>query len=172
MIRGRSKLHPRRIEDHDAYASGTFMGWPSYLGPYSRALSALLLSEVSESARADVLIEGTSESIRVDASNSSIAEILAALGVTVDLRYSTSPDLDREITGSFQGPLWHVLARLLEGYDYVVTSSASGSLQVLFVSRRTSNARSIAPRAPRSISDVRGPNYRIPRALETRRGQY
>ena len=148
-------------------------------------LSALHLSGVSEPARSEVRIEGTSEAVRVEARNSNIAEILAALGATIDLRYATSPGLEREITGTFEGPLWRVVARLLEGYDYVVRGSAPGSFEVVFFSGRVRNGKKVAPvparesaavvaqqRLPRSVAELRGTDYyMVPRALERRRRQ-
>jgi hypothetical protein len=142
---------------------------PRFLaGPVVAILSGVLLACVSQSARSEVWVEGTSESVRVEARNSSIDEILAALGATVDLRFSTSPELDRVVTGSFQGPLWQVLARLLEGYDYVVTASPSGSLRVLFVSRRTRNAKGSPPSARDAASAMVPP--RLPDSIRRLRG--
>lgn len=99
-------------------------------------------------AHAEVRIEGVIEALQIEARDSTVSEILAALGTSYDLKYRDLPKVDRPVTGTFRGSLLQVLSRLLERYDYVVKRSAAGPIEILYVaSRLPARQNSAAPTA-------------------------
>lgn len=122
-------------------------------------LAATFLLLWQPHARAEVVMTGTPEAVRLEANQASLREILAALENSYGVRYRASIDLDRPITGTFSGSLARVIAHLLDGYDYVVKVS-SGSVEItLLQSRGTEPVRvatgDAAPRRRTSISRLR-----------------
>jgi hypothetical protein len=71
------------------------------------------------SVRAEVRVQGPLEDVRLEATNATATEILAALSERFELRVQGTI-ANRLITGAYEGPLRHVLARILVGYDYVI----------------------------------------------------
>ncbi len=70
--------------------------------------------------------------VRVEARDATVAEILAALGKHFALHYRGTPG-NAAVTATFEGPLRHVVARVLGGYNYVIKSRDDG-LDVLVLS--------------------------------------
>src|ERR1700757_3286659 len=92
-----------------------FSGW------HARAVVALAVVIVTASpVHAEVRVNGDAGAVQVDAAQSNVAEVLAALESTFRLRVNTSVLLDRAVSGTFTGSLAQVLPRLLEGYDYFI----------------------------------------------------
>jgi hypothetical protein len=69
-------------------------------------------------------VEGQVDALRIEASQSSVDEVLSALATALNLRYRAATKLDRPISGIYQGPLQRVLVRILEGYDFIVKNSS------------------------------------------------
>jgi hypothetical protein len=78
-----------------------------------------------------VKVAGTAEKLKIEVSNAAVDTALAALRSAVDFKCSCPPPLDRRVTGVYQGNIGRVLSRLLEGYDYVIKTSASGIVEVI-----------------------------------------
>jgi hypothetical protein len=93
--------------------------------PWLLAFASLLIAEPSL-AFDGVKVAGTAEKLRIEVSNATVDNALAALRSAVDFKCSCSPPLDRRVTGVYQGNIGRVLSRLLEGYDYVIKTSPSG----------------------------------------------
>jgi hypothetical protein len=99
-------------------------------------------------ARADVRVGGDIAAVRVDANQAQISEVMSALRAPFNVRYRTSIPLDGVINGSFTGSLGSVLARLLEGFNYVVKTERD-TIEVVIVGRKGERAIPIAqPPAP------------------------
>jgi len=88
---------------------------PSVL-PFAGVLLAALHSNC---ALAEVSVKGEVRDVRVEARDATVAEILAALGERFALRYRGAPGTGG-ITGTFEGPLRQIVARVLAGYNYVI----------------------------------------------------
>jgi hypothetical protein len=86
-------------------------------------LAACLVLLAAAPARAEILLDGTPASIRLEVTRATVGEVLAVFGERYGVRYRAAILLDRPITGSYSGPLVRVLARVLEGYDYVTRVS-------------------------------------------------
>ena len=81
---------------------------------------AALVQAITQPVRAEVRISGQMDALKVEAREASVEEVLAALRASVNLQYRTSDALNRVMTGTYNGSLQRVVARLLEGRNYVM----------------------------------------------------
>jgi hypothetical protein len=89
-------------------------------------------------AAAEIRVSGAPEAVRIEAREASLEEVFRALVAKFELHYHAKVPLDRPVNGVFTGSLSRVMARLLEGYDYVVKRSADGTqVMILGVSAKT-----------------------------------
>jgi hypothetical protein len=95
-------------------------------------LSAVFLQALSLSAHADVQVSGEGNAIRLEASDASLEEVLAALSTHCDLQFRYPEKLGRSVSGTFTGSLAQLLTRLLQGYNFVAETSASGTRVVVY----------------------------------------
>jgi hypothetical protein len=83
-------------------------------------------------ARAGVLVEGTPAAVRVTADQAAIAEVLTAVAGNFNARYRSAIALDAPAGPAYAGSLAHVIARLLDGYNYVVKRDGQATEIVVF----------------------------------------
>ena len=95
--------------------------------------TALVVTPTSLFAGAQV--QGSSEAVRIETQNTSIEEVLAALGDAFDLRYRSSTKLAKQLSGTYQGSLQRVVARVLEGYDFILRSD-KGKIEITVLGTR------------------------------------
>jgi hypothetical protein len=102
--------------------------------------SAVLVAGVASprGALAQTTITGAEDDLTVEARDSSVQEVLAALGARFGLRYRNITALDRRIDGIYEGSLHQVVARLLDGSSYVM-STGGGQIEVIVVSAAKRN---------------------------------
>jgi hypothetical protein len=62
----------------------------------------------------------------VEAQNASVKEILIALADAFEVQFKSSSNLDKRLTGTYEGTLQQAVSRILKGYDFVVKSGAAG----------------------------------------------
>ena len=93
-------------------------------------LALMLLA--AEPAGAATEIEGSPSDVNLRVRNAPIRDVLAALAARFKLTYRAPPDLTSELSGRYSGPLNQVLARILDGVDYVVEASDDGIKLVIF----------------------------------------
>jgi hypothetical protein len=89
-------------------------------------------------ARSDIV--GQADALEVQAENASIGEILDALSAKFTLSYKLPPNLPRSMTGDYSGTLNQVLARILDGNDYVVENSEDGIKVIVLGASAASNS--------------------------------
>ena len=144
-------------------------------------LSAVILQALPVCAYADVRVSGEAEALKIEASNASLEEVLAALGRSCGLQYRYPADFSHSVSGTFAGSLRQVLSRLLQGTNFVVESSASGTKVVIY-DLHSAPGGSInlvrpapvvtAPRPPAAWSPIPGqsgfPPPRVPDARSAR----
>jgi hypothetical protein len=104
----------------------------------------LLLAVTSTTAHAQVRVEGTIAAMRVDASRTSLVDVLSAVGTALNIHCRSSIPLQAEINGTYAGPFRQVIARLLAGYDYVLKSDRD-AIEVLVTGRSGERAVVAAP---------------------------
>ena len=81
-------------------------------------------------AHAEIILEGPANALQIEMHDTSVQEVLLVLGANYGLRFSSAAPLDRSVSGSFNGSLPRLVARLLDRYNYVV-KSANGTLEVV-----------------------------------------
>jgi hypothetical protein len=90
------------------------------IGPISFSIIGLLLAVLqSHPVCAQIRVQGSTENIRLEAHDATVEEILAVLRARFDLRYRDAA-LNRRVTATYEGSLRKILARVLDGYDYVI----------------------------------------------------
>lgn len=69
-------------------------------------------------------IEGDATALHVEVQQTAIADVLSALN-KFNVRYRSSIQLDDMLNGTYMGSLRHIVARLLNGYNYVAKQDGS-----------------------------------------------
>ena len=95
-------------------------------GSAAIAAGLALMLLAAEPVRATTEIEGSQNDVDLRVRNASIGDVLAALAARFKLTYRAPPNLTGELSGRYSGPLNQVLARILDGVDYVVEASDEG----------------------------------------------
>ena len=109
------------------------------------ALACGLATPVS----AKVYLEGDLNALRITASGDALSDVLTTLGARWPVRYRSSVLLNVEIAGAYSGSLSQVVARLLDGYNYVIRRDGGLTEIIVF------GARGEAVVAPR-VNPVKG----------------
>jgi hypothetical protein len=65
--------------------------------------------------------------IQIEAHDASVGQVLAALQESGLIRFSASDQLSRTVSGSYTGTLPQVLSRILDGYNYFLHVTPSGT---------------------------------------------
>jgi hypothetical protein len=91
----------------------------------SSVVAALVagLAAPSVTAMAAAQVRGSPQNVSVDAQNSSLKDILSALGKQFNIHYQSTANLDKQLSGTYEGSLRRVVARLLEGYNFIITTN-------------------------------------------------
>lgn len=76
-------------------------------------------------ARAEIRVEGSASNVHVDARDAPVADVLATLGQRFGLRIRGAVG-DGRISAHLDGSLRRVIARLLDGYNYVIRTDDDG----------------------------------------------
>lgn len=111
------------------------------------AVSALMLGGAPLAAHAEVKVSGTAATVRLEANDASIDEILTALKDKFAVDYQSTARLDRRVTGSYAGPLERVLARVLEGNDFFL-KRVHDRVEVTLLSRQPGGSVTAGAAAP------------------------
>jgi hypothetical protein len=90
-------------------------------------------------------VQGDALGLQVEAHESQVGEVLAALSKTLQVRVRTSIALDKVINGTYSGSLKEVVSRVLDGYSYVI-KPLNMSVEVVVIGVR--GARAVTPGPP------------------------
>ena len=96
---------------------------------------AVTLAAGAPCVRAEVSVRGDKAVVQLEASKAPLSEVLSALESAFSIRHRTSVPLDQSISGTYQGSVRHVLSRLLGGFNYYITDTAEGGIEITVVSR-------------------------------------
>jgi hypothetical protein len=96
---------------------------------------AAALAIAPTSLLAEAQVQGSPDAVRIETQNSSIEEVLAALGNAFDVRYRSSANLGKQLSGTYEGSLQRVVARVLEGYDFVLRNN-KGKIEITVLGTR------------------------------------
>ena len=109
-----------------------------------------------------MLVGGAADDVRLEVTDASLDDVLAALGVNFGLRYRSPAPLGRRITGAHRGSLQRVVALLLDGYDFVVKTGAEGVEVTVYgtgkpqdTSAPSKAVEAVMPAAPAQTSSAR-----------------
>ena len=95
--------------------------------------ACLLITPLS--ARAEIVLQGDAAAVRLEVTQATVGDILAALRERYNVHHRTTIALERPLTGTYSGSLSRVIARVLDGYDYVARFTADG-VDIPFVRTR------------------------------------
>jgi hypothetical protein len=103
----------------------TLIALPICCGSPAHAASAAIvlgvaLAAAPTAALADAQVRGSPEAVTIEATNTSVEEVLKALGGAFDVHYRSSANLQARLTGHYEGSLQRVMKRVLDGYSYFV----------------------------------------------------
>jgi hypothetical protein len=104
--------------------------------------AALAIAPTSVLAEAQV--RGSPAAVTVEAQNTSVEDILAALNTAFGMRYRSSANLDKRLNGTYEGSLRRVVARVLEGYNFFVRTD-EGNIEVTVIGTGTTRVVAGAP---------------------------
>jgi len=91
------------------------------------------LQLTTEQSGRSLQIDGDAATLHIVVQQTTVADILSALA-GLNVRYRSSIGLDEMRDGSYAGSLEHVVARLLNGYDYA-TKQDSSRLDVTIIGK-------------------------------------
>jgi hypothetical protein len=96
--------------------------------PARLLVTAILLAALfhAHPVRAEARVSGAPDAVLVEARDAAVDEVMAALGASFGLQYHSPASLSRRVTGTYQGSLQRVVARLLDGYDFVIKTGDEG----------------------------------------------
>ena len=97
------------------------------------SLCACLLAPVA--ARAEYQIEGDVTQLRLEVTQTPIAEVFSALSAIYGVQINATVLPDQQVTGVYTGSLQRVVGQLLERYDYVLSVS-SDKIEISFLGVR------------------------------------
>src|SRR3954451_4279307 len=113
----------------------------------SIALATALVCSLATLAYADVHVEGTPAAVRVTTSQDTIADVLSAFASPFNVKYRSAVPLDAAANASYSGSFGQVIARLLDGYNYVIKKDQDTTEIVVFGKRGEAAIPSKAPPA-------------------------
>jgi hypothetical protein len=126
-----------------------------------------MLAGGGNAAHSQVLVDGKHDTVHIEARDVSLQEVLDALQAKFNLHYRTSDVLDTRMSGTFNGPLRRVAARILDSYDFAMKITPQG-IDVLILRQHASDAKPVAATTPaRAIAE--GSPARVMTAAEANR---
>ena len=105
----------------------------------SRWLLAALACTLATIARAEVHVEGDPTAVRVTTSQDAISDVLSALAAALKVKYRSSIRLDARANETYSGSLREVVARLLDGYNYVIKKNQD-TIEIVVIGQRGEKA--------------------------------
>jgi hypothetical protein len=98
-------------------------------------------------------VHGDATAVRLDARQVTVAQALDALAASFNISYRTSTALDEVLSGTYVGPLGHVIARILDGYNYAIRRE-NGEVEVMIFGRQGQQSV-FSPPSPARVTPVR-----------------
>lgn len=121
------------------------------ISPIPLSIVALLVAALHVNAvRAEVRLQGTVEAIHLEARDATLGEILEALHARFDVRLR-GPIPSRQISGTYDGPIRHILSRVLDGYNYTIAFHGA-TIEAVTLGAESVNQAAPAP-IPRRRAD-------------------
>lgn len=129
--------------------------------PLAGMFAVALIMGHSVAARARISVEGPADAVRIDVTDAPLRDVLDALQARFALHYRSKEALDATKTVKLDAPLRCVVARLLDGHDFVIAVTPGG-IDVLILRQNAAAAvvpsRAVpaaAPAAPTPVAAAR-----------------
>jgi hypothetical protein len=117
------------------------IGSPNF-GLWAAILLGAALAIAPTPVLAEIQVRGSPEAVRIEARDTPVEEILAALSRAFGMHYQLSANLDKRLSGTYVGSLRRVVTRILDGYNFVLKTD-NGSIAVTVLG--TPNASAAVP---------------------------
>ena len=140
----------------------TCVAWGNRSPSFS-ALAAIVLgvsmAVAPTLAFAEAQVRGKPNAVTVEAKDASVEEILVALTNAFDVHFRSSANLEKRLTGTYEGTLQQVVTHVLRGYNFVVKSGEQGVEITLLGTGKTiavggaSSAPKVAARRPEATAE-------------------
>jgi hypothetical protein len=114
----------------------------------------------AQSASAEVSISGQANALKLETRGATLDEVLRALRLTYKFQYKGTGALPDVISGTYSGSLRSVVARLLNGHDYIMRGSPDDlSVEILAPKNAPAAGRAVmtAPSAPGTAASLPQP---------------
>jgi len=98
---------------------------------------SVALATAPTSALAEAQVRGSPEAVTIEANDTSVEDILAALSGAFDLHYRSSANLETRLTGNYEGSLRGVMKHVLDGYSYFAKIGDGGIDLIVLDTPRT-----------------------------------
>jgi hypothetical protein len=103
------------------------------------AALCLVLASLGSAAAAGVRVQGDAAAVRIEASQAQVREVLDGLVANFGIGYRSSIALNDTRSGTYSGSLRQVLARVLDGYNFVI-GGADAKLQIIVLGKEGDTA--------------------------------
>jgi hypothetical protein len=107
-------------------------------------------------AHSQVRVDGRPEAVHIEALDVPLREVFDVLQTKFNLRYRTDDMLDTRVTGTFNGPLRRVAARILAGYDFAIKITPQ-RIDVLVLRQNQADDKPVAAATPARVMPNRSP---------------
>jgi hypothetical protein len=122
---------------------------PPHYGVRIAVLLGAALGVAPAPVLAEMQVSGTPNAVRIEARDAPLEEILAALNRAFGVHYQLSVNLDKPLSGTYEGSLPKVLTGILNGYNFILYTD-NGAMAVTVSG--TANAPGKSPGRPASSS--------------------
>jgi hypothetical protein len=120
--------------------------------PSPNRYAATAVPQPSEAMDSFLHLRGDARAMQLDVRRTSVGDVLSGLAAAFNVSYRASIALSDELNGSYSGSLSQVIARVLDGYDYVIRQRDSNfDITVL---EKVGDQAVVAPR-PHPVSQHR-----------------
>jgi hypothetical protein len=116
--------------------------------------SGTLAAGGGNAAHSQVRVDGQPEAVHIEALDVPLREVFDTLQANFNLRYRTNDRLDTRVTGTFNGPLRRVAARILAGYDFAMTITPQ-RIDVLVLRQNQPDDKPVAAATPARVMPTR-----------------
>jgi hypothetical protein len=96
---------------------------PTKMATSCAVLAGILVAAWVQPVLAKTDVRGQPHAVELQVDNASIRDVFEALAAKFNLTYKLSPNIVLSVTGVYSGPLDRVLARVLQGQNYLLKSS-------------------------------------------------
>jgi hypothetical protein len=110
---------------------------------FALAIASGALAAGGNAAHSQARVEGQPDAVHIEARDVPLREVFDALQAKFNLRYRTNDPLDTRMTGTFNGPLRRVAARILDGYDFAMKITPQG-IDVLVLRQFGADEKAVA----------------------------